>query len=68
MRPQRNVGWYVPNKREMNGSHCLTIVTFGGTSIVEAKLHDVGAFENDPTSLRMLLSDCFADLLAPLLP
>jgi len=83
MRPQPNVGWYIPNKRELNGSHCLTIVTFGGTSIVEAKLHDVGAFvdnlldgkgpvmrafEQNPTSQRVLLSDWFADWIAPLLP
>ena len=83
MQPQPNVGWYIPNKRELNGSHCLTIVTFGGTSIVEAKLHDVGAFvdnlldgkgpvmrafEANPTSQRVLLSDWFADWIAPLLP
>lgn len=83
MQPQPNVGWYIPNKRELNGSHCLTIVTFGGTSIVEAKLHDVGAFvdnlldgkgpvmrafELNPTSQRVLLSDWFADWIAPLLP
>ena len=83
MQPQPNVGWYIPNKRELNGSHCLTIVTFGGTSIVEAKLRDVGsfvdnllagkgpvmrAFETQPLSQRVLLSDWFADWIAPLLP
>ena len=83
METQPNIGYYIPNKRELNGSHCLTIVTFGGTSIVEAGLSDVGrfvdnlidgkgtpmrAFEKNPTSQRVLLSDWFADLIAPLLP
>lgn len=83
METQPNIGYYIPNKRELNGSHCATIVTFGGTSIVEAGLHDVGrfvdnlidgkgtpirAFEKNPTSQRVLLSDWFADLIAPLLP
>lgn len=83
METQPNIGYYIPNKRELNGSHCLTIVTFGGTSIVEAGLHDVGrfvdnlidgkgtpmrAFEKNPSSQRVLLSDWFADLIAPLLP
>lgn len=83
METQPNIGYYIPNKRELNGSHCLTIVTFGGTSIVEAGLKDVGrfvdnlidgkgtpirAFEKNPTSQRVLLSDWFADLIAPLLP
>jgi len=83
METQPNIGYYIPNKRELNGSHCLTIVTFGGTSIVEAGLNDVGrfvdnlidgkgtpirAFEKAPTSQRVLLSDWFADLIAPLLP
>lgn len=83
METQPNIGYYIPNKRELNGSHCLTIVTFGGTSIVETGLKDVGrfvdnlidgkgtpirAFEKNPTSQRVLLSDWFADLIAPLLP
>lgn len=83
METQPNIGYYIPNKRELNGSHCATIVTFGGTSIVEAGLHDVGrfvdnlidgkgtpirAFEKTPTSQRVLISDWFADLIAPLLP
>jgi len=83
MQTQPNVGYYIPNKRELNGSHCLTIVTFGGTSIVEAGLKDVGrfvdnlldgkgpvmrAYETQPLSQRVLLSDWFADLIAPLLP
>jgi hypothetical protein len=83
METQPNIGYYIPNKRELNGSHCLTIVTFGGTSIVEAGLKDVGrfvdnlidgkgtpmrAFEKNPTSQRVLISDWFADLIAPLLP
>lgn len=83
METQPNIGYYIPNKREINGSHCLTIVTFAGTSIVEAGLHDVGrfvdnlidgkgtpmrAFEKNPSSQRVLLSDWFADLIAPLVP
>lgn len=83
MQSQPNIGYYIPNKRELNGSHCLTIVTFGGTSIVEAGLKDVGrfvdnlldgkgtpirAYESQPLSQRVLLSDWFADLIAPLLP
>ncbi len=39
-----NLGWFMPNYRELNGSHCLTIVTFGDTGIKEAKLQDVGTF------------------------
>jgi hypothetical protein len=80
---QPNVGYYIPNKRDINGSHCLTIVTFGGTSIVEKKLNSVEvflndlldgkgplirAFETNPTTQRVLLSDMFADWLAPLIP
>lgn len=80
---QPNVGYYIPNKRDINGSHCLTIVTFGGTSIVEKKLNSVEvflnnlldgkgtpirAFEANPTTQRVLLSDMFADWLAPLVP
>lgn len=80
---QPNVGYYVPNKRDINGSHCTTIVTFGGTSIVEKKLSNVGvfldnlldgkgtpirAFEQNPTTQRVLLSDMFADWIAPLIP
>ncbi len=80
---QPNVGYYVPNKRDINGSHCLTIVTFGGTSIVEKKLNSVEvflnnlldgkgtpirAFEANPMTQRVLLSDIFADWIAPLIP
>jgi hypothetical protein len=83
METQPNVGYYIPNKRELNGSHCLTIVTFGGTSIVERGLTSVKSFvdnlldgtgpvmrawEANPTSQRVLLSDWFADWLAPLIP
>ncbi len=39
-----NMGYYLPNFREINGSHCLTIVTFGDTGIKERKLADVGTF------------------------
>jgi hypothetical protein len=80
---QANVGYYVPNQRLINGSHCLTIVTFGGTSIVEKGLSSVETFLNNlldgtgpvmkayeakPTSQRVLLWDLFADWLAPLVP
>lgn len=83
METQPNIGYYIPNKRELNGSHCLTIVTFGGTSIVERGLSSVKSFvdnlldgtgpvmrawESNPTSQRVLLSDWFADWLAPLIP
>lgn len=83
METQPNIGYYIPNKRELNGSHCLTIVTFGGTSIVERGLSSVKSFvdnlldgtgpvmrawEANPTSQRVLLSDWFADWLAPLIP
>ena len=83
METQSNIGYYIPNKRELNGSHCLTIVTFGGTSIVERGLSSVKSFvdnlldgtgpvmrawESNPTSQRVLLSDWFADWLAPLIP
>ena len=39
-----NMGYFVPNYREIGGSHCLTIVTFGDTGIKERKLADVGVF------------------------
>lgn len=39
-----NMGYYIPNYRQINLSHCLTIVTFGDTGIKEAKLDNVGAF------------------------
>jgi hypothetical protein len=39
-----NMGYFLPNYREINGSHCLTIVTFGDTGIKERKLADVGTF------------------------
>lgn len=39
-----NTGYYLPNYRQINMSHCLTIVTFGDTGIKEAKLADVGTF------------------------
>ncbi|MFZ4550218.1 MAG: pectin acetylesterase-family hydrolase [Aquabacterium sp.] len=83
MAPYSNVGYYVPNWRELNHAHCLTIVTFGGTSIAEKNLNSVGtfldnlldgsgpvmrAFENNRSHARVLLSDMLADLLAKILP
>jgi hypothetical protein len=80
---QPNVGYYLPNQRDIKGSHCLTIVTFGGTSIVEKKLASVGSFvdnlldgkgavmrayETKATTQRVLLTDLFADWIAPLVP
>lgn len=44
LKPFSNVGYYIPYARSMNKSHCLTIVTFGGTGIPEAGYKDVGAF------------------------
>jgi Pectinacetylesterase len=83
MKPFANIGYYVPNQRDINGSHCTTIVTFGGTSIVENKHRSVEVFidnildgkgpvlrsyESKPTKQRVLLSDLFADWIAPLIP
>ncbi|RZI84603.1 MAG: hypothetical protein EOP38_08610 [Rubrivivax sp.] len=80
---QPNLGYYVPNKRVFNGSHCLTILTFGGTSIAERRLPSVGVFvdnlldgtgpvlraeELNPTTQRVYLSDWFADWIAPFIP
>ena len=39
-----NMGYYLPNYREINASHCLTIVTFGDTGIKERNLAGVGTF------------------------
>jgi hypothetical protein len=39
-----NMGYYIPNYRQINLSHCLTIVTFGDTGIKEKKLANVGKF------------------------
>jgi hypothetical protein len=44
LKPFANVGYYVPYARKLNESHCLTIVTFGGTGIKEANIKDVGSF------------------------
>src|SRR5690606_24054304 len=44
MPPAPHLGYYLPNCREINGSHCLTIVTFGDTGIKEAKLLGVETF------------------------
>ena len=78
MNTQPNVGYYIPNKRELNGSHCLTIVTFGGTSILDKGLLSLNtfvdnlldgkgtpirAYEDTPTSQRVLISDWFADVV-----
>lgn len=73
-----NLGYYLPNYREINGSHCLTIVTFGGTGIDELKLKSVETFvdnllassgpvlravEADRTTKPMTISDWVAQLL-----
>lgn len=42
--PAANMGYYIPNYRQINLSHCLTIVTFGDTGIKEANLANVGTF------------------------
>lgn len=42
-----NIGYYFPNYREINKSHCLTIVTFGDTGIKEKKLASVEVFLNN---------------------
>ena len=47
MKPYANIGYYVPHERNFIGSHCLTILTFGGTSIVEKKLNSVEVFVNN---------------------
>jgi len=47
MPPSPNLGYYIPNYREINGSHCLTVVTFGDTGIKEAKLTSVETFVNN---------------------
>jgi hypothetical protein len=39
-----NTGYFIPNYRQINKSHCLTIVTFGDTGIKEANLANVGTF------------------------
>jgi hypothetical protein len=44
MQPQSNVGYYVPYRRGLIKSHCLTIATFAQTGIKEANLPNVGAF------------------------
>lgn len=83
MSPYSNVGYYVPNWRELNDAHCLTIVTFGGTSITEKNLDSINvfvnnlldgsgpvmrAYETNRSHNRILLSDILADLLAKILP
>lgn len=40
----KNMGYYLPNYREINGSHCLTIVTFGDTGIKERKIPGLETF------------------------
>ena len=66
MKPYSNIGFYVPYERNLIGSHCLTIVGFGGTAIkapqdyksVEVFLDNllsrtgtvIKAYETDPTT------------------
>ena len=50
--PSVNIGWYMPNQREVNGSHCLTILSFAGTQIAERNLKDVGAFVDNLLEAR----------------
>ncbi len=79
LKPYANVGYYVPYARNMNESHCLTIVTFGGTGIQEANHKDVGAFVDNLLASSgplirayqtvqqiqlVTLSDYFAELLS----
>ncbi|TAL23862.1 MAG: hypothetical protein EPO01_06515 [Aquabacterium sp.] len=76
-----NTGWYVPNYREINGSHCLTIVTFGATGIDELKIKGVGSFldnlldgtgtpmralEADRRTKPMSISDLIAEIIGSL--
>ncbi|WP_374593540.1 pectin acetylesterase-family hydrolase [Aquabacterium sp.] len=42
LKPYGNVGYYIPYEREVVKSHCLTIITFGGTAIAEANLDSIG--------------------------
>ena len=42
LKPYSNVGYYIPYEREVVKSHCLTIITFGGTAIAEANLDSIG--------------------------
>ena len=41
---QPNVGFYIPYARDLLDAHCLTVLTFGGTAIKEARQASVGAF------------------------
>ncbi len=50
MRPYPNMGFYVPYKRNLLNSHCLTILGFGGTAIKEAKLNSVEVFVDNMIS------------------
>lgn len=43
-KPQSNIGYYIPWKRNFLDSHCLTIASFANTDIAEANLKNVGAF------------------------
>ncbi len=47
MQPEANIGYYIPWRRGLLKSHCLTIATFSGTGIKEANLKDVGAFADN---------------------
>ncbi|MFT3858940.1 MAG: pectin acetylesterase-family hydrolase [Aquabacterium sp.] len=42
-----NMGYYLPNYREINKSHCLSIVTFGDTGIREARIASLETFLNN---------------------
>lgn len=44
MKPFPNMGFYIPYERNLIGSHCLTIVGFGGTAIKEANYRSVETF------------------------
>lgn len=65
-----NVSYYLPYFRNVNDSHCLTIIDFSGTGIEAAGVADVGSFIDNAldrgTPMRLVEPENTADFTQPL--
>jgi hypothetical protein len=65
-----NVGYYVPYFRNVNDSHCLTIIDFSGTGIESAGIASVGSFADNALDrgppMRNVEPENAADFTQPL--
>ena len=65
-----NAGFYQPYFRNVNDSHCLTIIDFSGTGIEAAGVDDVGSFIDNALDrgapVRLVEPENTADFTQPL--